>query len=138
MSLNLFLLLAVSAAVVSPIIILLIPRARRSTSFDLLLWLGTPVVAFLAAWYAYGSTDAANPPGGLVVAGTPLLPVVAGALGGALAVNVPLWLLDRFERPEVDEIDWEEQEESESWPDEPGQDKGGAEDTPEREKEQNN
>ncbi len=111
MSLNLFLVLVVASAIITPIVILLIPRARRSTVFDALLWGATLLVAFLGGWYAFGIADPDNPLGGLMFSGIPILTVAIGALAGAMAVNLPLWLIDRFEHPSELEDDWDSEQE---------------------------
>ena len=113
MSWNLLLVLVVTSAIITPIIILLIPRARRSTLFDTLLWVATLVVAILGGWYAFGMADAGEPLGGLAIAEIPIVPVAIGALVGAMAVNLPLWLLDRFEHPAEADTGWEWEEEDE-------------------------
>ncbi len=113
MSVNLFLILVVMSAIITPIVVLLIPRARRSTVFDALLWVATLLVAFLGGWYAFGMADPNNPLGGISVAGMPILQAAIGALVGAMAVNLPLWLLDRFDHPGEAEDDWDQEEEEE-------------------------
>ncbi len=107
MSVNLFLVLLVVSAIITPIVILLIPRARRSTVFDAMLWIATLVVAFLGGWYMFGMADPKNPLGGLAILDVPILSIAIGALAGAMLVNLPLWLLDRFEHSNESEDDWE-------------------------------
>ncbi|MGB8646299.1 MAG: hypothetical protein WCF84_13765 [Anaerolineae bacterium] len=111
MSINLFLVLAVLSIIITPIVVLLIPRARRSPAFDRLLWGATLFVAFLGGWYAFGIADPDHPLSGVVIAGIPVLSVAIGALVGAMAVNLPLWLLDRFERPDhdADQMEWDDE-----------------------------
>lgn len=79
--------------------VLLIPRARQSPIFDRLLWVATVAVAFLGAWaalgYVAGSPDLAGW-SSYRVGEVPVVPIVAGAAGGALLLNVILWLMDRF------------------------------------------
>jgi hypothetical protein len=96
MSLTQFLVLAVVAALVTVPAVLLIPRARTSTAFDRLLWAATVVVGFLVAWVAVAMAKDANNVGPFAVGDTPILPAFIGALAGALALNLPLWLADRF------------------------------------------
>lgn len=82
-----------------------IPRARASVLFDRLLWVATPIVAFLVGWVAVAFASSTNLAvlGRWSIAETPLLAALLGALVGALAVNVPLWLLDRYEPMDVEE-----------------------------------
>ncbi len=114
MSVELFLVLVAVSAIITPIVVLLIPRARRSTAFDALLWGATLLVAFLGGWYMFGMADPKNPLGGIAILGVPIVSVAIGALVGAMIVNLPLWLLDRFEHPDEsdDEWEWDEQEET--------------------------
>ena len=101
------------------------PRQRQSTAFDRLLWGATIFVAFLGAILGYafagGSQDSS---GQFVIGGIPIVPALAGAITGALLTNIPLLLLDRFERrdqPPEEELDdgltdeeWEESESEET------------------------
>ncbi len=97
MSLTQFLVMAVVATLVTVPVVLLIPRARTSPTFDRLLWAATGVVAFLVAWVAVAMAKNAGTWGNWAIADTPVLPTVIGGLLGALVLNLPLWLLDRFE-----------------------------------------
>jgi hypothetical protein len=108
MSLTQFLVMAVAALVVTVPVVLLIPRVRTSPTFDLLLWVATLVVGFLAAWVAVVIARDSHIWDTLVIADTPALPSLAGAVGGALALNVPLWLLDRFDSLAAEEATMEE------------------------------
>jgi hypothetical protein len=105
MSLTQFLVMAVVATLVTIPVVLLIPRARASTSFDRLLWAATIVVGFLVAWVAVAMAKDANTMDAFAVGDTPVLPVIVGALAGALALNLPLWLADRFGGSGGEEID---------------------------------
>jgi hypothetical protein len=96
MSLTQFLVMAVVATLVTAPIVLLIPRARTSPAFDRLLWAATIVVGFLVAWVALAMAKDANIMNAFAVGDTPVLPVIIGVLAGALALNLPLWLADRF------------------------------------------
>lgn len=98
MPLTQFLIMAVAALLVTIPVVWLIPRARTSPTFDRLLWAATFVVAFLLAWVAVAMAKNAGTLGDWAVADTPVLPAAIGGLIGALGVNLPLWLLDRFEK----------------------------------------
>lgn len=86
--------MAVVASLVTVPVVLLIPRARTSPAFDRLLWAATPVVGFLVAWVAVAMAKDANTLNAFAVGDTPVLPVIIGALGSALVLNLPLWLAD--------------------------------------------
>lgn len=98
MSTEQFLLLALIAFAVTVPTVKLIPRARQSRAFDSVLWVATWLLAFVCAWYAADQIKLGAP---LVTLGWDVfmrvagVPIVLGALGGALALNVVLWLLDR-------------------------------------------
>ncbi len=85
------------AAVVTLPVVRLIPRARQSPAFDRLLWIGTFAIAFLGAWLALGYLG--TPVSDFVIHGVPWLSISLGSVGGALALNLLLWLLDLLERP---------------------------------------
>lgn len=104
MPLTQFLVMGVIAVLVTVPVVLLIPRARASTTFDRLLWVATAFVGFLIAWVAVGMGRNSANPGGFVIGDTPILPAFIGALAGALAVNLPLSLLDRFEHREEEAV----------------------------------
>lgn len=99
MSFERFVILAVCAVVVSIPVVLFIPRARASVLFDRLLWLATPIVAFLVGWFAalFAADARVTFLNWLVIADTSIIAALVGAIVGALTVNVPLWLLDRYE-----------------------------------------
>ncbi len=96
-------ILLVVATLVTPPFVLFIPRARKSTVFDRVLWMATWLLAFLGAWMApsYIGTDAAL--NGVVIGEVSLIPALIGAVAGALSINLLLWLLDRFDRPPIEE-----------------------------------
>jgi hypothetical protein len=96
MSLTQFLVMAVVASLVTIPIVLLIPRARTSPVFDRLLWAATLVVGFLAAWVTVAMAKDAGTLNAVAVGDTAILPVIIGALGSALVLNLPLWLADLF------------------------------------------
>jgi hypothetical protein len=102
MSLTQFLVMAIVAVLVTIPIVVLLPRARASTNFDRLLWAATAVVGFLIAWVAVGMAKNASSLDAFVIGETPVLAVVIGALSGALALNLPLWLADRFEAGKIE------------------------------------
>ncbi len=109
MSFNQFAVIAVIALAVTIPAVSLIPRARQSTAFDRMLWVGTFVIAFLGSWAALGyigpdsSLAALN---NVVFADTRILTVLAGALASALFLNLLLWVMDRFSRPSIDDEDF--------------------------------
>lgn len=98
MSTEQFLLLALIAFAITVPTVKLIPRARQSRAFDSVLWVATWLLAFICACYAADQIKIGAPLGTLAwdvfvrVAG---VPIVLGALGGALALNLVLWLMDR-------------------------------------------
>lgn len=94
------LLMLAASAIVTPVFVLLIPHARQSPTFDRLLVAATFAISFLGAWAAQTSSAA-----GLSdwrIADVPVVPIALGALGGALALNLVLWLLDKLEHPDQD------------------------------------
>lgn len=99
MSTEQFLLLAIVAFVITVPIVKLIPRARQSRWFDRVLWVATWLLAFVCAWYAAAQVKTDVP---LATIGWEMfvrvagVPIVLGALGGALALNGVLWLMDRL------------------------------------------
>ena len=109
MSLMLFLVLAAAAVVTAVPVVLLIPRVRTSPLFNGLLWVATPVSGFLVAWVAVAMAGQAQVLDNVILLDTPVLPAVGGALAGALAVNLPLWLLDLFDRDGEEELMEEEE-----------------------------
>lgn len=94
------LVIMLGAALISTgIVVLGIPRARNSPMFARILWVATALVSFLAAWLAlpFGEmVPALQSLNMLRVGDVPLLPIALGAFAGALVVNLPLWLMDRF------------------------------------------
>ena len=94
-----FLILALAALGVTVPTIKFIPRARQSPIFDRVLWSATWLLAFLCAWYAVGQLKSDSPLASLELgafAQTAGFPIVIGALGGALSLNLVLWLIDRL------------------------------------------
>jgi hypothetical protein len=93
----------VLALVSTGIGVLLVPRARRDLWFEVMLWVGTALVAFLGSLLAIAAASSLAVVRGLTgfsLQGVPLIPAALGALGGALVLNVPLWLMNRFEEAE--------------------------------------
>lgn len=102
-----FLVLALIALIVTAITIKLIPRARQSPWFDRVLWLATWLLAFVGAWYAVGQLQTAVPFAAMswdAFAQTAGVSIAIGTVGGALALNVALWLIDRLMPLVVDEM----------------------------------
>lgn len=94
-----FLVLALVALIVSALAIKLIPRARQSFVFDRVLWGATWLLSFVCAWYAVGQLKTDAPLAtldGAAFARVAGASIVLGALGGALALNLALWLIDRL------------------------------------------
>ncbi len=92
-----FVLMLIASVVVTPPLVLLIPHARQSKAFDRLLWSGTLLTAFLGTWLGIANWSNAWPDPS--VNDVPVLPILAGAFGGAFTLNALLWILDRMERP---------------------------------------
>jgi len=120
MTVTLFIILAIAAVVTTVPVVLLIPRVRTSPAFDRLLWAATPVSGFLVGWVAVAMYRDSPVLGAWIIMDTPVLAAVGGALGGALAVNLPLWVLDRFDMDEEAKLFEDEAlpDEDEALPDE--------------------
>ncbi len=102
-----FLILALVAFLVTMPTVKWIPRARQSRSFDLVLWGATWLMAFIGAWYAVGQLQAEAPLATLDAGAfvrTAGMSIAIGALGGALTLNLALWLMDRLMPLAADEI----------------------------------
>ncbi len=112
-----YIVMLVVALIVTPPFVLLIPHARQSPAFDRLLWAGTFALTFLGGWIALNNLGPLAPD--VAVGGVPLVPIVMGAVVSGIALNVILWLLDQFERPEEGELDEDELEPVEPDGDEP-------------------
>lgn len=114
MPLEQLIILIVMAALVTPLAVSYIPRARHSPTFDRLLWAATFVLGFLGGWFAigYGSQyrelDVLND---LLIAEVPVMVVLIGAAAGAFALNLSLWVIDRFSHDasveEIEDEDWD-------------------------------
>lgn len=102
-----FLILALVALIVTVPTVKLIPRARQSRRFDRVLWGATWLLAFIGAWYAVGQLKT-DVPVAMMDEGTFMQAagtfIVIGALGGALSLNLVLWLMDRLIPFAADEI----------------------------------
>ncbi len=103
MSLARLVAMLAAASVVTPPFVLLIPHARQSPLFDRLLWVGTWALAFLGAWIAVNMSGPAAPALVPDLDANILISIILGAAAGGLGLNLVLWLLDRFERPVVEE-----------------------------------
>ncbi len=108
MNISQALALCVSSAVSAVLAVTLTPRARHSPVFDRVLLAASFLIAFIGAWLAANYAlqfDALNSINQIAVDSLPLIPLIAGALGGALLLNLPLWLMDRFGQEEfADEV----------------------------------
>lgn len=112
MSAEQFLLLALIALMVTVPIVKLIPRARQSRWFDRVLWGATWLLAFVCAWYAVDQIKTDVPLATMswdAFARTAGASIAIGALGGALALNLVLWLMDRTLPLTVEEIGTEDE-----------------------------
>ncbi len=98
-----FLFVAVVAAVVTLPVVRLIPRARQSNAFDMVLWFATWLLAFFMASSAPTYFPADSPLKSFEIVQVAVIPTFIGAMVGALLVNVPLWIIDRFSAPVVDD-----------------------------------
>ena len=87
------------AALLTPPFILFIPHARQSIVFDRLLVISTFVIALLGEWLALSQWVEGYPD--FRVGDVALTPMLAGAIGGIVILNLVLALLDRLDRPEV-------------------------------------
>jgi hypothetical protein len=85
--------------------VLFIPRDRQSPWFDRILWLGTWLLAILGA-YALPSFLGANSPLNVIILfETPIVSNGLGAIIGAFALNILLWLVDRSSPVDHDDTD---------------------------------
>lgn len=93
---------AVIAIVVTLPAVLLIPRARQSTVFDRVLWVGTWFLAFLGAWYVLGNVSLPGL-GSVVIGEVTVIPALIGAAVGALLLNGLLWSMDFFSHSQIEQ-----------------------------------
>ncbi len=93
--------MALVALIVAWPVVRFVPHARSSRFFDLLLLGATALVAFLVGWLALGLATSGTLAvlTGVSVADVPILAVIAGALAGALVLNLSLWVIDLFAPP---------------------------------------
>lgn len=98
-----FLFIAVVAGLVTIPVVRFIPRARQSIGFDIVLWFATWLLAFFMASSAPQYLPVAASLRDFEIAQVAVIPVLIGAAIGALLVNVPLWIIDRFGAPPVDD-----------------------------------
>lgn len=99
MSLIQILVLLIVALIASVLSMLLVPRQKRALPFQIVMWVAAWIVAGLSALLvqdAVRSVEALQFLARLSIADVPLLPIALGALGGALLLTVPLWMMDRF------------------------------------------
>ena len=108
MSVIQFVVTAATSVVVTIPVVLLIPRARQSSQFDRVLWLGTWAIAMLGTWYTLGNVQI--PSLDVLTAGdVSIVRALAGGAAAALILNGLLWGIDRFEHPQA-ELEEEEAE----------------------------
>jgi hypothetical protein len=101
------LLVALFAAI---IIIVSIPRQKRAMPFEQVMWFATWVIAASGAWLTLGAVEslpALKPLALFPIAEMPIVPIVLGALGGALVLTVPMWAADHFGEDIADDTDSE-------------------------------
>ncbi len=91
-------LMIIASIIVTPPLVLLVPHARQSPGFDRLLWGGTLLTAFLGTWLGIANWSDVMPDPS--INDVPVLPILAGALGGAIVLNALLFMLDRLEKPD--------------------------------------
>lgn len=102
---NQFLVLVVIALIAAVLIMFLVPRQKRALPFEIVLWLAAWLVAAMGAWLALAvveSLDAFAPLAIGILADIPVLPLILGALSGALILVIPLWLMDRSAAAEME------------------------------------
>jgi hypothetical protein len=102
----------VIALLVTPLAVSYIPRARQSLLFDRMLWVATPVLGFLGAWFALGYLSQFQQLAFLNdfdIGDVPVMTALIGAVVGEFGLNLSLWVLDRFARPAVAEETSEEE-----------------------------
>ena len=103
MTLTQILILVLVSAIVTIPIVIFVPRARQSSTFDRILWGATFLLAFIGAWGAPGFVPTNLPLSNVMISDLSIVQTIVGALAGALSINVLLWVLDRFERPTSDD-----------------------------------
>lgn len=108
-----FLILALVALIVAVLTVKFVPRVRQSALFDGVLFGATWLLAFVCAWYAVGQLETTVPLAALELdafARRAGAAIVLGAVGGALALNLALWLIDRLIPLAADEMPAEAEE----------------------------
>ena len=108
-----FLIMAIVSLVVTIPSVLFIPRARQSPVFDRVLWIATWALAFLGADSAPSYFGAGSSLNNFIVGDLALVPMLIGAVAGALFINGLLWLVDRFGGSSTGEITTEELKQTE-------------------------
>ncbi len=114
MSPILFIITLILAIAATAACMFFIPRARHAPVFDAILWIASIIVAFLGGWLVLGSADVLPLLGTLAalqVAAVPIIPLFLGTFAGAVLLVGPLWVMDRFARPE-ETSDFEEDAET--------------------------
>ena len=87
------------AVVVTVLVIRLVPRVRHAALFDRILWLATFGVTCAGSWIALAFVSGQSHEqvlNGVVFANLSFIPMLLGALAGALVINLPLWMMDRW------------------------------------------
>ncbi|CAG0939812.1 hypothetical protein ANRL1_00005 [Anaerolineae bacterium] len=110
MTLIQFVVLAIVAVAATLPAVLLIPRARQSPAFDRVLWGATWLLAFFSALAAPGYIAADALPIRWIIGEVAMMPALIGAVVGAFAINLALWLMDHFSQSPLEESDIDEEE----------------------------
>ncbi len=76
--------------------VLFVPRARQSPIFDRILWVGTWLLASVGAFALPRNLGPDSPLNAPLILQAPVLANFLGALLGAFALNLVLWLMDRM------------------------------------------
>jgi hypothetical protein len=103
MELTPWLAAVVLSALFSFLAVQFIPRSRQSPVFDLVLWGATWLLAFLGTQSAPNYIPANSPLNDYVIAGIHWVPMLIGAVIGALSINGLLWVIDRFSQPLIED-----------------------------------
>ena len=109
MTLIQFVILAIVAVAATLPAVLLIPRARQSPAFDRVLWGATWLLAFFSALSAPGYIAADALPIRWIIGEVAMIPALIGAVAGAFAINLALWVMDRFSQSPFEESEIEDE-----------------------------